>query len=67
MAHLLHRPPTFVPLEYQKSIMDQFTKADLAELAWDYARQLIGGDEALDADVMEDLLHRRELIIRARR
>lgn len=59
------RPPTLIPPSLQRKVLDQFTKADLAELSWDFARQEAGGDEASDEAVLELLYKRRSDIIRS--
>jgi hypothetical protein len=60
------RLPSLIPPDIAPRLMDQFTKADLAELAWDYCRQLDGDGATPDHNIYQQLLDRRELIIRGK-
>ena len=45
---IVKRPIELIPDEYRQKVK-RFSKADLAEIAWDLAYLLTGGDESTDA------------------
>jgi len=60
MPHLSFRPAAYIPLEHRREVLKRFTKADLAEIAWDFAVQQLGGVDGVLAE-----LERRRDVVRA--
>ena len=78
MPHLNFRPADYIPLEHRREVLKRFTKADLAEIAWDLAVQHLGGDawrsdleghteHSLGQRVLEELTRRRDVVRAATR
>ena len=69
MPHLNFRPAEYIPPEYRREVLKRFTKADLAEIAWDLALQTLGG-ESMDGEhahslgnrVLTELVRRRDVV-----
>jgi hypothetical protein len=69
MPHINHRPASYIPPTWRSQIMSQFTKADLAELCWDFVQQEHASespDDFRDEECWKALLRRREIVILAR-
>ncbi len=70
MAHMNHRRPTYIPEGWQREVLSRFTKADLAEIAWDLVVEFycLSADrsEAASLVVMQELARRRDVVKAAR-
>ena len=70
MPRLNFRPAEYIPLEYRREVLKRFTKADLAEIAWDLALQTLGGESSWTAStrtllgnrVLTELVRRRDVV-----
>lgn len=62
------RPPSYIPAAYRALVLDQFTKADLAEIAWDLAEQetTSAGDRYGAEATLTELRRRRDVVALAR-
>jgi len=74
MPHLNFRPADYIPLEHRREVLKRFTKADLAEIAWDLAMQQLGV-ESMEGEhahsngnrVLTELVRRRDVVRAATR
>jgi len=72
MPHLNFRPAAYIPPEHRREVLTRFTKADLAEIAWDFAVQAVVPEGLVDGDSLPALgrrvlaeLERRRTVVRA--
>ena len=61
------RPASYVPAGVARDRLMRLSKADLAELVWDFAVQEAGGDPNTPSDVMIRLINNRFDAVKAAR
>lgn len=56
-----NRDSNYVPNPYYRDLL-RFTKADLVEIVWDYAKISLGDESRPNAEVMAECVERRRIL-----
>jgi hypothetical protein len=71
MANLKNKAPIFMPQQFWRELDEKVTKAALADMVWDMAKQLTppcdDGNEAPEDDVIGTLRHIADVILTYRK